>query len=100
MRELLRMKQSKRTKKHSKGVWTPVTEGLPPQEVDNCSDDCLIAIRYAYDLDSDKPTITAGYLLCGEWWSYMAHDCHKVDNGDIVTHWMLQPEPPEIGAKK
>ena len=28
MRELLRMKQSKRTKKHSKGVWTPVTEGM------------------------------------------------------------------------
>lgn len=79
--------------------WISIKEKLPKQEIDGASADCIIAIKYKYDLPEEKRTLCAGYLLDNEWWAYQDHNCHKVGSGiysgDIVTHWQLLPEPPK-----
>ena len=87
-----------------KPQWISVKDRLPIQNIDNSSGDCLIAIKYAYDLPDEERTLCSGYLLDGEWWSYGDHSCHKIgdkntnNEGDVVTHWM--PLPGTEGLKK
>ena len=75
--------------------WIPEKERLPELVCDDSSSDCLIAIRYKYDLINEMSTICVGYTLDGEWWAYMDHDCHEISGGDKVTHWRSMPEPPK-----
>ena len=85
--------------------WISVKDRLPIQNFYNSSGDCLIAIKYAYDLPDEERSLCSGYLLDGEWWSYGDHSCHKIgdkntnDEGDVVTHWMPLPEPPKEAQK-
>ena len=75
--------------------WIQVSERLPEVTEYDTSREVLVAVKYKNDKKEEKPTICIGYLADGEWWTYMAHDCHSVDNGDKVTHWMPLPKQPE-----
>lgn len=79
--------------------WISVKDKLPLQNIDNSSQDCLIAIKYGDDMQGEPPTLCTGYLLGNEWWAYQDHNCHKIGDGiykgDKVSHWMPLPEPPK-----
>lgn len=94
------------------GEWIPVTERLPEETRDGCSDDVLMFVENP-DGDITWKDVYVGYYLYDTtsaetgWWAMMTCDCVKIGehkHGDkvfpaneYVTHWMPLPEPPEEG---
>jgi len=103
-REIERMVRSQKPR------WIPVTERLPEEKRDGCSDDVLMLVENP-DGDITWKDVFVGYYLYDTtsvetgWWAMMTCDCVKIGEhkhgskvfpaNEYVTHWMPLPEPPK-----